>query len=127
MEKNCNFNFLHRYAASGAAYASAYTGKDLNWCKSPDKGLPRPDLVAFLSVSEENQMSRSNWGEERFEKHEMQVNVACNFKKLHEDNWSIIDANQNIENVHKQLLEAVLQTIKSVKHTQIQTLYENDD
>ncbi|XP_051163829.1 uncharacterized protein LOC127283172 [Leptopilina boulardi] len=118
---------VDRYAASGAAYASAYTGKDLDWCKNPDKGLPRPDLVAYLKVSEENQMSRSNWGDERFEKREIQLNVADNFQKLKENNWNIIDANQNIENVHKQILDNVLEIVQRVKNTQIKKLYQNDD
>lgn len=72
-------------------------------------------------------MSRSNWGDERFEKREIQLNVADNFQKLKENNWNIIDANQNIENVHKQILDNVLEIVQRVKNTQIKKLYQNDD
>ena len=27
-------------------------GMDMSWCKQPDVGLPQPDLVCFLDVSE---------------------------------------------------------------------------
>lgn len=118
---------VDRYAASGAAYASAYTGRDLDWCKNPDKGLPRPDLIAYLKVSEENQMSRSNWGDERFEKREIQLAVARNFQKLEEDNWTIIDANQTIENVQQQILDVALKTLQRVKHREIEKLYQNNE
>ena len=38
-----------RYAYSGVAYSAA-KGLDFEWCKSPDKGLPLPDLTFYLSV-----------------------------------------------------------------------------
>ncbi|XP_033219507.1 thymidylate kinase [Belonocnema kinseyi] len=117
---------IDRYAASGAAYAAANTGEDLESCKKPDIGLPRPDLVAFLHIEEEKQNLRGGWGEERFEKQEMQRKVADNFEKLKEDNWEVIDAEQDVEEVHKQLMEAVLKVIERVKHTSIQELYKKD-
>ncbi len=38
---------VDRYAFSGVAFSSA-KGLDLAWCKSPDRGLPAPDVVFFL-------------------------------------------------------------------------------
>ena len=116
----------NRYAASGAAYAAVNTGKDLESCKKPDTGLPRPDLVAYLNIDDENQIHRGEWGQERFEKQEVQRKVAANFRILKEDNWEIIDANQDVEEVHKQLLEAVLKVIERVKHTPIEELYKKN-
>ena len=46
---------IDRYAYSGAAFSAAKPGLNLSWCKKPDVGLPRPDLVCFLDVSEVSQ------------------------------------------------------------------------
>ena len=59
-----------RYAHSGVAFSSAKNGldEDLNtsasdvltvdWCKSPDIGLPAPDAVIFLTLTEEEAEKR---------------------------------------------------------------------
>ena len=41
-----------RYAYSGVAYSVA-KGMDLEWCRGPDVGLLRPDLVVFLDAAPE--------------------------------------------------------------------------
>lgn len=44
-----------RYAHSGVAFSSAKNAEDpltVEWCKSPDKGLPAPDAVIFLTLSQ---------------------------------------------------------------------------
>lgn len=117
---------VDRYAASGAAYAAANTGKDLEWCKYPDRGLPRPDLVAYLNVDEATQSSRSDWGQERYENKDLQRKVASNFLKLRDETWEVIDANQSVEDIHKKLLEAVIEVIDSVKNTPIGKLYDRN-
>lgn len=56
-----------RYAYSGVAFSSAKTkedrqseGEDLSveWCKAPDVGLPAPDTVIFLDLSQEESEKR---------------------------------------------------------------------
>ena len=53
-----------RYAYSGVAFTSAKPreGKggplDLEWCKRPDVGLPAPDAVIFLDLSQEEAEKR---------------------------------------------------------------------
>jgi dTMP kinase len=56
-----------RYAYSGVAFSSAKTqedrqsiGEDLSieWCKAPDAGLPAPDVVIFLDLSQEESEKR---------------------------------------------------------------------
>ncbi|CAJ1060878.1 thymidylate kinase [Xyrichtys novacula] len=39
------------YAFSGVAFTSAKPGFNLDWCKNPDVGLQRLDLVMFLQLS----------------------------------------------------------------------------
>ena len=40
---------LDRYSYSGIAYSNA-KGIDIDWCMSPEKGLPKPDLVIYLKA-----------------------------------------------------------------------------
>ncbi len=50
---------------------------DVDWCKAPDVGLPAPDLVIYLSVTNEVAAARAGYGGERYEKAEMQDKVCC--------------------------------------------------
>ncbi|XP_012286418.1 thymidylate kinase [Orussus abietinus] len=122
--KNGTTLVVDRYAASGAAYTAANTGRELAWCKAPDKGLPRPDMIAFLEVAEKEQSQRGDWGAERFEHREFQRKVAANFNKLHDDTWRYIDANEDAEKIHSKLLLETLEVIAKVKHCPIEQLYE---
>lgn len=42
---------LDRYAFSGVAFTAAKGTQSIDWCKGPDVGLPRPDVVIYLNVS----------------------------------------------------------------------------
>lgn len=83
-------------------------GLDYAWCKSPDVGLPAPDLVLFLSVSAEVAAQRGGFGEERYEKSEMQEKVRQLFRRIGDDvgpkTWHELDAGQSIEDVEEDLL-----------------------
>lgn len=72
---------LDRYAYSGVAYSAA-KGLDLEWCKAPDSGLPRPDLVIYMRVDPEKAKNRADYGEERYEKIEFQSKVAAEFDEI---------------------------------------------
>lgn len=115
---------VDRYAASGAAYTSATTGKCLSWCKECDRGLPAPDQVILLRMSAEAQLLRAGWGNERFEKLDIQQKVIANYEKLMDRSWTSIDANQDKDTVHNQLLENALSVIEEVKHAPISGLYD---
>ena len=64
---------MDRYAFSGVAFSAAKSEMDLEWCRQPDRGLPRPDIVFFLDVSGEEAQKRGGYGEERYERKEFQV------------------------------------------------------
>lgn len=70
---------VDRYAYSGVAYsaAKAKPGMDVDWCRHPDQGLPAPDLVVYLSVSNKVAAARAGFGGERYEKAEFQDKVRC--------------------------------------------------
>jgi hypothetical protein len=50
-----------RYAYSGVAFSSA-KGLDIDWCKAPDQGLPAPDCVIFLDISQDDAERRGGYG-----------------------------------------------------------------
>ena len=57
-----------RYAYSGVAFSSAkvdpQSGQPLlsmEWCQAPDKGLPAPDCVIFLDISQEDAEQRGGY------------------------------------------------------------------
>lgn len=110
-----------RYAFSGIAFSASKVVDGPNsrevpklpfeWCRAPDVGLPAPDAVLFLDIAPEQARLRGGYGEERYEKEEMQARVRKAFKRLGEETkgeassegatsgtlWDIIDAGQGKE------------------------------
>ena len=68
---------VDRYAFSGVAFSAAKPGIDFDWCRQPDRGLPRPDLVCLLDVSGEEAKKRGGYGDERYEREEFQVFIIA--------------------------------------------------
>ena len=63
----------------------------MNWCKQSDVGLPRPDLVLFLTLTPEQAARRGGFGAERYEQTDFQQRVAANYAALSkEDNWKVV-------------------------------------
>ncbi|KAJ8085112.1 Thymidylate kinase [Marasmius tenuissimus] len=100
-----------RYAFSGIAFSAA-KGLSLEWCRSPDIGLPAPDLTLFLDITPEKARERGGYGEERYEKEEMQRKVREIFQKLSSEvdtqagregneksRWVVVDAGRDQETV----------------------------
>ncbi|KAG8981333.1 Thymidylate kinase [Tulasnella sp. JGI-2019a] len=71
-----------RYAFSGIAFSLSKGTLPFDWCQYPDIGLPQPDLVLFFDISPEVAKVRGGYGEERYEKEEMQRNVRTAFKDI---------------------------------------------
>ncbi|XP_051567560.1 thymidylate kinase-like [Myxocyprinus asiaticus] len=97
---------VDRYAFSGVAFTSAKPGFSLEWCKHPEVGLPKPDLVMFLQLCPNVAANRGEYGIERYETSAFQRIVQQRFEKLMEDqsvNWKVIDAARTIEEVHKDI------------------------
>jgi len=61
----------------------------MDWCKQPDRGLPRPDLVLFLDMPVADAARRGGFGDERYEKLDFQQLVRDNFLKLKEKDWKV--------------------------------------
>lgn len=83
LEAGCTV-VIDRYSFSGAVYTAAKDNPDLSldWCWSPEIGLPQPDLVLFLDISSDDAAKRGGYGEERYEQEEMQAKVRALFQLL---------------------------------------------
>ncbi|KAG0004601.1 hypothetical protein BGZ80_004777 [Entomortierella chlamydospora] len=95
---------VDRYAYSGVAFSTA-KGLDLTWCKNPDRGLIRPDLTFFLDLPTSEAERRGGFGEERYEKRELQEKVRDVFLQLQSKEWVMIDACKSVEAMHHEILK----------------------
>lgn len=104
-----------RYAFSGVAFSAAKPSLSYEWCKAPDISLPAPDAVLFLDISPEVAQQRGGYGEERYEKEEMQIRVRQIFRQIEADTlrsnshiiWSTIDASGILDEVERRIQEVV--------------------
>jgi len=78
-------------------------------------GLPRPDLVCFLDVSEEIALQRADFGGERYELTEFQRKVRENYEKLRDDTWVTVSADGSLEEVGENLYQVVEQEVAREK------------
>ncbi|CAD0199308.1 unnamed protein product [Chrysodeixis includens] len=98
-------------------------GLDIEWCKSPDVGLPKPDKVFFLTMPFESIMERKGFGEERYEVLEFQKKVSDTYAKLREDYWEVLDANRSMESIEEDLLERTLDIVNDVSDKPIGSVW----
>lgn len=101
---------------------------NLEWCKHPETGLPKPDLVFLLTLTQEEMENRPGFGNERYETLAFQKRVSEMFYQLcdQDDNWREIDASGTVEEVHKKLLKEALNRIEEVQGNPLQSLdFEN--
>ena len=140
---------IDRYAFSGVAFTAA-KGLDFEWCKNPDRGLPKPDVVIQLNVDEECAKGRGGFGEERYEKIEFQRRVRSLYAQLSDENkdvsnsnigtscvtqplcnvlyvqiWKVVDGSGTIENTTNTLYDMIMETIKSDKTEELEKLWIN--
>jgi len=94
----------------------------LDWCMSPDVGLPAPDVVIFLDLEMEEAEKRGGYGGERYEKRDLQIRVRKRFAELQSIDekrgrvpWHVVDAKQSIEDVEKELASIVKDTVERVE------------
>lgn len=59
----------------------------IDWCKSPDIGLPRPDAVFYLCSQKNNE--RDGFGDEIYERKQFQDKVRSNYELIKEDFWTV--------------------------------------
>jgi dTMP kinase len=103
-----NFVIVDRYAYSGVAYSAA-KGMDLEWCKASDAGLISPDIVFYMKMAPDQAKSRSEYGEERYEKIDFQKKVAEQYEKILVglENCVEVDANQPEDDITNLLVSYI--------------------
>lgn len=110
-----------RYTFSGAVYSAAKHNPTLSlqWAQSPDIGLPCPDLVVFLDLDPEEAKKRGGFGEERYEKIEMQKRVRELFRDVGErvrEGMVTVDAGRSVEAVSEDIWKRLEMVIEHVAH-----------
>ena len=97
---------VDRYAFSGVAY-SVSKGQNINWCKNGDIGLPQPDIVFFQDIVAEEAAKRGDYGQERYEKLDFQLEVMKTYiNHLYDkDYWINIDPNNTVDNVSQSIIK----------------------
>lgn len=131
---------VDRYSYSGMAFSAVKKGTrlyhimfvlftvnflvdmNLEWCKQPETGLPKPDLVFLLTLTQEEMEKRPGFGTERYETLNFQKRVSELFCELCDSNWRKVDASGTVDEVHQVLLNETLQKIEDVKLKPLQQL-----
>jgi dTMP kinase len=125
-----------RYYHSGMVYSAAKQNPSLplSWARAPERGLPRPDAVVFLDLDEATAAARGGWGDEKYEKAEMQRRVRELFGKLAKaadpsyeakdnedkdlkadgDDLVVVNAGGSVEEVADRIWERVESKVKQV-------------
>jgi dTMP kinase len=104
---------VDRYVYSGIACSSA-KGLDIEWCKSSDEGLFRPDTVLYMDVPIEQTEKRGGFGAERYETTTFQGKVREKFIAIRETWWNIVDAVGTVEQVHARCVSIAMETIENL-------------
>ncbi|EOA94786.1 Thymidylate kinase [Anas platyrhynchos] len=118
---------VDRYAFSGVAFTSAKENFCVDWCKQPDIGLPKPDLILFLQLSPEEAAARGDFGSERYENSLFQEKVLKSFYHLMKDktlNWKTIDASKSIEDLHREIKSIAEETMLEVQNKPLGELWK---
>lgn len=108
-----------RYVHSGVVYSAAKGNASLplSWARAPERGLPRPDAVVFLDLTPEEASRRGGWGDEVYEKAEMQARVRELFRGLggiteggeaeRDEDVVVVDAGGSVEDVAGEVWKVV--------------------
>ena len=98
---------LDCWSYSGVSYSSAKPGMNFEWCKISERGLPDPDLVCYLQVSEGTAMKRSGWGKSRYDDENYQIKVKENFNLLRTNKWVSFEEEGAIEEIEQNIFKIV--------------------
>ncbi|KAM9693418.1 thymidylate kinase isoform 1-T1 [Dama dama] len=117
---------VDRYAFSGVAFTSAKENFSLDWCKQPDVGLPKPDLVVFLQLQLAEAAVRGEFGRERYESGPFQQRALQRFQQLLADPslpWKTVNASRSIEDVHREIRALSEDAIRAAAHRPLGQLW----
>ncbi len=115
---------IDRYYYSGIVYSAAKDNPSLSleWARCPEVGLPRPDICIFLKLSTDGAAQRAGFGQEKYEKREMQDRVRDLFDDLtlqrqpEASDTEVIDASTSMDEVESQVLQKVGRIVEEVSN-----------
>ena len=119
---------IDRYSYSGAVYSAAKMNSklDLTWAWRSEIGLPKPDIVLFLTVSAAVAAARGGFGEERYETDSMQKSVRDKYEELWRrlpgEGILAINADNSLEEVERQISEKIRVKLASQVNGEIDAL-----
>ena len=98
-----DFVIIDRYVSSGVVYGCV-NGLDFEWANMIESKLPQEDITVLLDISSE--VSRSRKSEDTRDIYEKEYSFLDKVRQEyltlgHKDNWIIVDANDNVENIHE--------------------------
>ena len=102
-----------RYAYSGVAYTVATGNASLEWCKHPDKGLIKPDILIYFYSDPAALATRAEYGNEKYDNIDFQRKVKEQFSIIIEPPYFSYDALLSKEELSKIILYDVLNNIKN--------------
>ncbi|KAF4671833.1 hypothetical protein FOL46_009838 [Perkinsus olseni] len=86
-------------------------------------GLPKPDMVVFLDLSPEAAARRGAYGEERYEKKEVQVKVRRMYTRFEKEPfWQIFDADKPAEEVTRKVTDAAIAVAQELEKDSIMSI-----
>jgi len=119
---------VDRYAFSGVAYSAAKPGLTLSWCRQPDRGLPRPDLVLYLELNPIKAARRSGFGAERYETLSFQSAVSANYDQLWDERyWKSVDAARPPDEVFDELLRLTEACVGAERSPELEPLWPDTE
>ena len=95
----------------------------MEWCKSPDIGLPAPDIVFYLDLPAGAAQERHEYGSERYETAEFQALVKEQFTAMMENSWKLVNAARTIDSIHIEVLESAKEVIEQQAYKPIKLLW----
>ncbi len=97
---------MNRYVQSNLVYGLV-NGLKLNWLEGLDAGLPKPDLVIVLHVSQKDSFKRKKSMRDKFEKNrEFSKKVSKTYLSLAKNkHWKIVDGTGTKEEVHMSIMK----------------------
>lgn len=96
---------MNRYYQSNLVYGIA-NGLKSNWLENLDSGLPKPDLVILLDVSQKESFNRKKTKRDKFEKNEEFLKKITRIYQTtaKKKRWNVVNASQPKDKVHQEIL-----------------------
>ena len=98
---------MNRYYQSNLVYGLA-NGMKQKWLENLDAGLPKPDMIILLDISQKESFYRKKTKRDKFEKNkEFLMRISKIYRETaKKKRWKIIDATQSKELVHEEILKS---------------------